>query len=79
MPKPTKQIDLVQEYGASMAHPVTITYGLLEVWPSRMAAEDAFLEAMASSEGAERNRYFNVYWKLKDGLLVCSDDEGRCA
>jgi len=52
----------------------TICYGEEKVWDSREEAEEYFLEAMAGTEGAEHERYSNIYIKLKCGMEVCSDD-----
>jgi len=56
----------------------TICYGKSKVWDSREEAENFFLEAIASCEGSEKERYTNVYLALKNGLLVCCDSEGSC-
>lgn len=53
----------------------TICYGKEDVWDSREEAEQFFLQAMMSSEGSERDRYTNIYTKLKMGFAVCTDDE----
>lgn len=52
----------------------TICYGREEIWDSREDAIMFFLECMASSEGAERERYLNILVKLKSGEKVCTDD-----
>ena len=52
----------------------TICYGREEIWDSRAEAIMFFLECMASSEGAERERYLNILVKLKSGEKVCTDD-----
>ena len=52
----------------------TVCYGQKKVWDSREEAADFFLEAIASSEGAECERYTTIYTKLIEGLAVCSDD-----
>ena len=51
----------------------TICYGREEIWDSREDAIMFFLECMASSEGAERERYLNILVKLKSGEKVCTD------
>lgn len=53
----------------------TVCYGKPKTWDSRDEAVAWFLECMRSSEGAERDRYFNIYCKLLDGLDYCTDDE----
>ena len=52
----------------------TICYGREVIWDSREKAIIFFLECMASSEGAERERYLNILVKLKSGEKVCVDD-----
>ena len=52
----------------------TICYKSVEVWDSRREAQQSFHEAILGSDGAERERYLNVYMKLIMGLDVCSDD-----
>ena len=53
---------------------VTITcYGSTEVWDSRAEAMKFYLEGMTACEGAERNRYTNIYLQLLEGRTVCED------
>lgn len=52
----------------------TICYGREVIWDSREETIMFFLECMASSEGAERERYLNILVKLKSGEKVCKDD-----
>ena len=52
-----------------------VCYGEEKVWESRAEAEAFYLEAMLACEGAERDRYMNIYIELKAGLSVCTDDE----
>ena len=53
---------------------VTITcYGTTEVWDSRAEAMKFYLEGMTACEGAERNRYTNIYLQLLEGRTVCED------
>lgn len=52
----------------------TICYGREVIWDSRKKAIMFFLECMASSEGAERERYLNILVKFKSGEKVCVDD-----
>ena len=52
----------------------TICYGEQKVWDSRKDAEEFFLRAMFSSDGAERDRYSTIFLKLKEGREVASDD-----
>ena len=53
----------------------TVCYGKTEIWASRKEAVDFFLQAMAGSEGSERDRYVTIYTKLISGSDVCSDEE----
>jgi hypothetical protein len=46
-----------------------------ESWESKEAAEQFFLQAMMGSDGSERERYTNIYIKLKMGMTFCTDDE----
>ena len=52
----------------------TITYGKAEEWDTRQDAIKFFIDAINGCEGAERDRYVNVYMKLINGYDVCSDD-----
>ena len=53
---------------------VTITcYGSTEVWDSRADAMKFYLEGMTACEGAERDRYTNIYLQLLEGRTVCED------
>ena len=50
-----------------------ICYGEEKVWPFRTDAIKFYLEAMAFSEGAERERYTRIYVQLIEGCEVCKD------
>ena len=52
----------------------TICYRQENEWEDREDAKAFFLQAMAGSDGSERERYTNVYTKLMSGKAVCSDD-----
>lgn len=52
----------------------TICYGKERTWDSVKEATVFFLECMTSSEGAEKERYYNVLLKLASGEKVCSDE-----
>lgn len=53
---------------------VTITcYNDTKVWDSRQDAIRFYLEGMSACEGAERNRYTNIYLQLLEGKTVCKD------
>jgi hypothetical protein len=53
----------------------TVCYGREDTWESREEAETFFLQAMAGSEGSERDRYTNIYLKLQMGMTCCTDDD----
>ena len=50
-----------------------ICYGQRETWNSRQDAIKFFFEGMMCCDGAERDRYTNVYLDLMNGKDVCSD------
>ena len=50
-----------------------ITYGQKQIWDSRAEAIAFYLEGMMNCEGAERDRYTNIYLALISGASVCSD------
>lgn len=50
-------------------------YGKTEVYDSREEAEKFYLKCMAYSEGAERERYVNIYLQLKEGKTECTDGD----
>lgn len=52
----------------------TVCYGKKQVWDSRKEAADFFLQAIAGTEGSERDRYVNIYLQLNEGCDVCSDE-----
>ena len=52
----------------------TICYGKKDVWQSREEALAFFLQAMASSEGSEHERYSNIYVQLCLGMTECCDE-----
>lgn len=54
---------------------VTVCYGKEDSWESRIAAEHFFLQAIIASDGSERERYVNIYIKLKMGMTYCTDEE----
>ena len=52
----------------------TVCYGVENEWKSREEAEAYFLSLMMQvAPGAERDRYVNVYVKLKGGRNECTD------
>ena len=53
----------------------TICYGKEETWASREDAIREFKDCMRHSEGAERNRYFNILCDLEDGADIAIDRE----
>lgn len=54
---------------------ITVTYGKEDTWTNRKKAMEFFMDCMRHSEGCERERYTNVYFKLMDGLTYCTDDD----
>ena len=52
-----------------------ICYGESKVWDSRAEAIKFYLEGMTACEGAEHDRYTNIYLALLEGCDVCKD---RC-
>ena len=52
-----------------------ICCGKEEVWDSRKEAADFYLQAMAGSEGSERQRYTKIYTELLTGKPLCTDEE----
>lgn len=52
----------------------TICYGKEKTWDSVREATIFFLECMAGSEGAEKERYVEILLKLVSGEKVCSDE-----
>ena len=50
-------------------------YGQTEVWDDRKEATDFFLEAIAGSDGSERDRYSKIYAELMSGKTKCSDED----
>ena len=56
----------------------TVCYGVENQWESREEAEKRFLDLMMQvAPGKERDRYVNVYIKLKAGKMRCTDDMGE--
>lgn len=54
----------------------TVCYGREDVFDCRDDAINFFMEAVAGSEGSERERYQNILWDLSEGKDVCTDGEG---
>lgn|SRR5574344_1888265 len=52
----------------------TICYNKEQVWDSREEAMKFFLDAMIGSDGSEKERYANIFAKLKLGMEVCDGD-----
>lgn len=52
-----------------------VCYGETKVWDSRKEAEQFFLEGMAACDGAEKERYTNIFLDLVSGKSVCRDTE----
>lgn len=52
----------------------TVCYGEEQKWKSRQEAIDFYINAMASSEGSERERYTEILLQLDSGLTYCTDE-----
>lgn len=48
-------------------------YGETKVWDVRAEAIAFYLEGMTMCEGAERDRYTNIYLQLLEGCTECED------
>lgn len=58
-----------------MKEEIKITcYGKTETWENREKAKAFYFECMISSEGAERDRYVNIYTQLCLGYVECRDE-----
>ena len=53
----------------------TVCYGKVQEWDDRSEARNFFLNAMMNSEGAERERYANIYFGIVRGQDYCTDSE----
>ena len=53
----------------------TVCYGKVQEWENRSEARKVFLEAMMNTDGAERERYSNVYYRIIRGLDYCTDSD----
>ena len=53
----------------------TVCYGKVQEWDDCSEARIFFLNAMMNSEGAERERYANVYFGIIRGLDFCTDSD----
>jgi hypothetical protein len=49
-------------------------YGKETVFETRKEAEDQYLEFMGMCEGAERERYMEIYLQIKAGFRLCTDE-----
>ena len=52
----------------------TICYGEKDKWTSMEEAKAFFIQAMAGSDGSERERYTNIYMQLCMGMMEYSDE-----
>ena len=57
-----------------MSKITTVCYNEEVVWSSRENAKAFFLEAMKHTEGAEHDRYSQIYTKLCCGDDYCTDE-----
>lgn len=62
------QIGLVDEI-------ITICYGNRKKWNCKQEAIEFFVNCLLSSEGSEKERYETILSKIKDGLLICTDEK----
>ena len=58
-------------------HIVVVCYNQIEKWNSRDRAIAFYRQASIECEGAERDRYLNIYWALMIGDAVCHDGDSR--
>lgn len=54
-------------------------YGKVEIYPEskREELQDYYLEGVMACDGAEKERYMNIYCDLKCGNAFCSDGDDR--
>lgn len=58
-----------------MKEKIKITcYRKEEYWDDREKAKAFYLDCMRHSEGAERDRYVNIYIQLCEGQIECTDE-----
>lgn len=53
----------------------TVCYGKVQEWDDRSEARNFFLNAMMNTEGAERERYANIYFGIVRGQDYYTDSE----
>ena len=53
----------------------TKCYGEVKEWNDREEAQAYFLEAMMSSNGAERDRYTGIFIQIQNWLDYCTDED----
>ena len=53
----------------------TVCYGKVQKWDNRSEAKRYYLDAMLNAEGAERERYANIYLGIVRGQDYCTDSE----
>ena len=53
----------------------TVCYGKVQEWDDRSEARNFFLNAMMNSEGAERERYANIYFGIVRAQDYCPASE----
>lgn len=68
-----KRLDRCSLIGKKKETIKVICHGNTEEWDSRKEAENFYLRCIAGSEGAERDRYVNIFLKLMLGWDICSD------
>ena len=53
---------------------IVVCYGKAEIWEDREKAKEFYFDCMMNSEGAERDRYVNIYMQLCQGFVNCIDE-----
>ena len=51
-----------------------ICYGKTQIWDSREEAKAFYLDAIANSDGSEKERYTNIFLALESKMEVCCDE-----
>lgn len=54
---------------------IIICYCQAEEWESRKQAKAFYMDCMFNSEGAERDRYVNIFRQLEEGQDLCIDED----
>lgn len=51
---------------------IVVSYQI-EKWSNRKKAMQFYMDCIRNTEGAERDRYTDIYFDLADGLDICGD------